>query len=75
MISEKEMPPKGVLSEKEIELLKNWIAQGAQLPSDPIDRLGISSDYRAGYDWWSLSELSESSPPSQYNQDSTLANF
>jgi hypothetical protein len=75
VISEKEMPPKGALSEKEIELLKDWIAQGAELPLEPIDRLGISSEYRAGYDWWSLSELPESSSPPQHNQDSTLANF
>jgi hypothetical protein len=75
VISQKEMPPKGALSEKEIELLRDWIARGAPLPSEPIDRLGISSEYRAGYDWWSLGELIESSPPPQKDTGSTLANF
>lgn len=57
VISSGDMPPKGKLSDKEKETLRNWIEAGATLPSEPIDRLGISSDYRAGYDWWALQEL------------------
>jgi cytochrome c553 len=63
VISSEEMPPKGKLSDREKEVLKNWVSRGAKLPAEPIDRLGISSDYRAGYDWWSLRELSKTSPP------------
>lgn len=57
VISTEQMPPKGKLTDKEKALLAKWVSQGAHLPDVPIDRLGISSDYRAGYDWWSLREL------------------
>ena len=63
VISSEEMPPKGKLSDKEKEILRNWIAQGASLPSEPIDRLGISSEYRAGYDWWALQEIGDTKLP------------
>jgi len=75
VISEKEMPPKAALSEKEIELLRTWISQGAALPSEPIDRLGISSEYRAGYDWWSLSELRPNDLQTPTDRGSPRANF
>ena len=63
VISNQEMPPKGKLSEKEKQLLGDWISKGARLPTEPIDRLGISSEYRAGYDWWSLRELATTDLP------------
>ena len=63
VISTEEMPPKGKLTEKEKELLADWISKGAPLPNEPIDRLGISSDYRAGYDWWSLRQLASTELP------------
>ena len=63
VISTEQMPPKVKLTDKEKELLGQWVSQGARLPAEPIDRLGISSDYRAGYDWWSLRELAPSPLP------------
>jgi len=63
VISTEQMPPKVKLTNKEKELLGQWVSQGARLPAEPIDRLGISSDYRAGYDWWSLRELAPSPLP------------
>lgn len=65
VIESGEMPPKSKLSDKEKETLRNWVSQGATLPAEPIDRLGISSDYRAGYDWWSLQPLRERKPSTQ----------
>ena len=59
-VSAGEMPPelRGIsqkLPEKEIELLRRWIASGAQWPDGRT--LGIyekTTDVRAGLDWWSF---------------------
>ena len=68
VIATEQMPPKVKLTEREKELLGKWVSQGARLPAEPIDRLGISSDYRAGYDWWSLRELTPSPLPIRIGQ-------
>jgi hypothetical protein len=49
-----EMPPKKHLSDQEKAILKSWIAGGAVWGTDPIDPYRITTDKRAGYDWWSL---------------------
>ncbi len=58
-----EMPPKHPLSADEIAVFKQWIAQGAYFPDQPLDLFAATTDERAGYDWWSLMPLSEASPP------------
>ncbi|MFZ4470031.1 MAG: DUF1549 domain-containing protein, partial [Pirellula sp.] len=68
VIATEQMPPKVKLTAREKELLGKWVSQGARLPAEPIDRLGISSDYRAGYDWWSLRELTPSPLPIRIGQ-------
>ena len=52
------MPPKKPLPAAEKAILKAWIAAGATWGSDPIDPFRISTEARAGYDWWSLRPLS-----------------
>ncbi len=42
------------LSADEKQLLRDWIARGADWTLDPLDPLAYSSERRAGYDWWSL---------------------
>ncbi|HVC92610.1 MAG TPA: DUF1553 domain-containing protein [Pirellulales bacterium] len=42
------------LTAVEKELLKTWIAGGAAWGSGPIDWLKLTTDSRAGIDWWSL---------------------
>lgn len=49
-----EMPPKKPLPETERQLLRDWIARGADWGSDPVDPFRITTEQRAGYDWWSL---------------------
>ena len=56
-VSTQEMPPKHPLSAEEIEVLRQWIADGAYFPDAPIDPFAYSSEKRAGYDWWSLQPL------------------
>jgi len=59
-----EMPPKKEkLSERDIAVLKRWIAGGAFFPDRPIDPLAVTTDRRAGYDWWSLRPLARELPP------------
>lgn len=62
-VSTHEMPPKRPLSEKQIEALRRWIADGAFFPDKPIDPFDYSTERRAGYDWWSLQPLAEVQPP------------
>ena len=62
VIESGEMPPKAKLTVEEKEVFKKWIADGAKLPEQPIDRLAISSDYRAGYDWWAFRPLAQTKP-------------
>ncbi len=58
-----EMPPRKPLSAAEKKLLKEWIAAGAVWGSDPIDPFRITTDKRAGYDWWSLRPVARPSLP------------
>lgn len=52
-----EMPPESLLSNKEKRIMEEWIKKGAVWGADPIDPFQLSSQYRAGYDWWSLQPL------------------
>ena len=56
-VNDDEMPPKHPLSADEKKLLKEWIAAGATWPGGAIDPLAVSSEHRAGLDWWSLQPL------------------
>ena len=56
-VSAGEMPPKKPLSAGEKQLLKSWLAAGANWGTDPINRYRFSTDNRAGYDWWALKPL------------------
>jgi hypothetical protein len=58
-----EMPPKKTLSASEKATLRDWIAGGAKWGSDPIDPFRVTTDGRAGYDWWSLCAVVRAAPP------------
>ena len=62
-VFENEMPPKHPLAEREKQLLRDWVAAGAQWGSSPIERFRFTSDSRAGFDWWALKPLSSPQPP------------
>ncbi len=49
-----EMPPKYPLSAAEKALIKSWVASGADWVGAALDPLKISTEQRAGYDWWAL---------------------
>jgi hypothetical protein len=58
-----EMPPKKPLAAAEKKLLKDWIESGAKWGTDPIDPFRITTNTRAGYDWWSLQPVKKPSAP------------
>ena len=64
-----EMPPKQHLSAQEKETVRQWIADGAQWGTDPIDPLRSSTVDRAGYDWWSLQPIAQPDLPWVDNTD------
>ncbi len=68
-IYDDEMPPKHPLSDDEKEVLRRWIADGAEWGSDPIDPFRYSSNDRAGYDWWSLKPIVQPDLPWVTNTD------
>lgn len=59
----KEMPPKDPLDDRDISTLQKWIADGAYFPNKPLDIFAITTEKRAGYDWWSLQPLREVTVP------------
>ncbi len=59
-----EMPPKNPLSDDEAEILEKWIADGAYFQEEALDPLSMSTERRAGYDWWSLQPLQQVEVPS-----------
>jgi hypothetical protein len=63
-----EMPPKKPLPEDERRLLRDWIAAGARWGSDPVDPFRITTEHRAGYDWWSLRPVQRPEPPAVHNK-------
>ncbi len=60
-----DMPPKKPLPESERQLLKVWIEAGAKWGSDPIDPYRFSTTARAGYDWWSLQPVQQTTQSKQ----------
>jgi hypothetical protein len=48
------MPPKKPLSAAEKAILQQWIASGAPWGRDPLDPFQVTTDKRAGYDWWAF---------------------
>lgn len=49
-----QMPPKKPLPKDEIAVLRQWIGDGAYFPDRTLDPFSLTTDRRAGYDWWSL---------------------
>ncbi|MDP1562020.1 MAG: DUF1553 domain-containing protein [Pirellulaceae bacterium] len=64
-----DMPPDAPLPDRDKELLRQWIADGAPWGTDPIDPFRYSTAIRAGYDWWAWRPLTAPTiPPGQANQ-------
>ena len=62
-VDAEEMPPEHPLSAEEKAALARWIDAGATWQGGPLDLFAVSSDFRAGRDWWSLQPLEPPQPP------------
>ncbi|APZ96730.1 DUF1553 domain-containing protein [Fuerstiella marisgermanici] len=62
-VNSDEMPPKHPLSLTQKATLKQWINEGAKWSGGALDLFSITTDSRAGRDWWSLQPLRNVSPP------------
>ena len=62
-VSSDEMPPKHPLSKEEKATLRQWIEEGAKWGESGLDLFSITTDSRAGRDWWSLQPLQKVTPP------------
>ena len=69
-----EMPPKKPLPKEEVELLRRWIDGGAKWGTSPIDPFAVTTNARAGYDWWSLQPVRRSALPEIRNSKSETRN-
>jgi hypothetical protein len=58
-----EMPPKKPLSAEEKAILKEWIAAGSTWGTDPIDPYAVTTERRAGRDWWAFQPLVQATVP------------
>ncbi len=59
-----EMPrDRPTLSGAEKQRLRRWIADGAKWGTAEIDPFLVTTDRRAGYDWWSLQPVQKPEPP------------
>ena len=64
LVEQNKMPPKKPLSSAEKSLLRDWIVSGARWGSDPIDPFRVTTDKRAGVDWWALQPVVKPAIPS-----------
>jgi len=56
----RDRPP---LSDAEKQRLRRWIAEGATWGHAEIDPFLVTTDRRAGYDWWALQAVRKPQPP------------
>ncbi len=62
-VSTKEMPPEEPLSAEQIGAIEQWIRDGAYFPEQDVNPFSITTDRRAGFDWWSLQPLADAELP------------
>ncbi|MSR33012.1 MAG: DUF1553 domain-containing protein [Gemmataceae bacterium] len=68
-VSSGEMPPKEKgqsrnLNEKEMEIMRGWLARGAPWPKgQTLDPLEKTTENKAGRDWWAFQPLGKMAPP------------
>ncbi|MGI9457126.1 MAG: DUF1549 domain-containing protein, partial [Aeoliella sp.] len=79
-VSTSKMPPDNPLDANQIQAIKKWIDDGAYFPKQPLDPFAMTTEHRAGYDWWSLQPLNKVDVPDAHQlpeswQDNTIDRF
>jgi hypothetical protein len=68
MVEEGKMPPKEKLSAKEIQSLRDWVNAGAKWEGPALQQPAkVSTQDRAGADWWSLQPIRRAVPAANGN--------
>ena len=67
-VSDDEMPPRKPLPDEEKAVLKAWIDSGATWGTDPIDPYAVTTDRRAGRDWWAFQPIVRPKVPSSKDE-------
>ena len=62
-ISSGEMPPESKLTAAQLQTIRAWLDAGAPWDDKPLDPYQLTTDKRAGYDWWSLQPIVDPAVP------------
>jgi mono/diheme cytochrome c family protein len=73
-VSGDEMPPQRPLNAADKQTLRQWIQRGAVWGTSPIDAFRITTNGRAGYDWWSLQPVTRPDVPAISDVAGRVAN-
>jgi mono/diheme cytochrome c family protein len=68
-VSNGEMPPESTLSEAELESIRAWIHAGAPWQDRKLHLFDMTTEQRAGTDWWSLQPLKQSTIPADFRNE------
>lgn len=69
-----EMPPEGEIPAADRAVIEAWLKSGANWSRPRIDPLQLSTEARAGRDWWSLQRLSRPAVPPSPDDAAPLTN-
>ncbi len=69
-----EMPPEGEIPAADRAVIEAWLKSGANWNRPRIDPLQLSTEARAGRDWWSLQRLSRPAVPPSPDDAAPLTN-
>lgn len=74
-IESDEMPPEKPLPGSAKQSLRQWIESGAQWGQSPLSVFQITTESRAGYDWWSLQPIRRPTVPTMAGGDHPIDAF
>jgi len=68
-ISSGEMPPDSKLTNTELANVKDWIRAGSPWPERKLHLFDMTTEQRAGIDWWSLQPLNQTVIPPEFRDE------
>ncbi|MDA7904822.1 DUF1553 domain-containing protein [Rhodopirellula sp.] len=68
-ISSGEMPPESKLTTAELGSVKDWVRAGSPWPDRKLHLFDITTEQRAGIDWWSLQPLKQTVIPKAFRHE------
>jgi hypothetical protein len=68
-VSTGEMPPESNLTDSELAILRNWIKAGSPWRDRKLHLFDMTTNERAGKDWWSLQPLKNPTVPEAFKSE------